>query len=382
MITPRDLLTDPAFAGQEYLLMQAMAGIMAGDEASLEQPYAVQLHGLAGSGYRLGAGLRVVTGNAKGRQLYCMSTLGRPVGRRRPRRGHKEKFNGVKPGDEVHVDNRKFLAFCYFHRHHIMDDASSTGCGSAGRPIYPQHPVPLMSPLMGVSYTGHYEGKLLWVHHTHDSSLWPSQGIIYEAAARHAGRGRRAERVPAAVDRERRAHHARVAAVVAAAGEQHLAGRLHADHRAGAGRPGPLGGGGRGARRPRPTSTWTGRCGCRPTAAERGGVQPVVSVTANGGALATVAVGEPVTLEVQAEAPAAGGTIISVQWDFDGKGAFPFSDPAVDGSATSVTLTTTHAYSEPGTYFATALVASHRDGDVDAKHRRLQNLASARVVVR
>jgi hypothetical protein len=32
-----------------------------------------------------------------------------------------------------------------------------------------------------------------------------------------------------------------------------------------------------------------------------------------------------------------------------------------------VTLTTTHAYSEPGTYFATALVASRRDGDVDAK---------------
>ena len=117
-------------------------------------------------------------------------------------------------------------------------------------------------------------------------------------------------------------------------------------------------------------------------AASRGGVQPVVSVTANGGELATVAVGEPVTLSVQAEAPAAGGTIIAVQWDFDGKGAYPYSEPSVDGSATSVTLSTTHAYSEPGTYFATALVASHRDGDVDAKHRRLQNLASARVVVR
>jgi hypothetical protein len=117
------------------------------------------------------------------------------------------------------------------------------------------------------------------------------------------------------------------------------------------------------------------------TAAERGGVQPVVSVTANGGALATVAVGEPVTLEVHAEAPAAGGTIVSVQWDFDSKGTYPYSDPSVDGTATSVTLTTTHTYSEPGTYFATALVASHVDGDVNTKHRRLQNLASARVVV-
>jgi PKD domain-containing protein len=117
------------------------------------------------------------------------------------------------------------------------------------------------------------------------------------------------------------------------------------------------------------------------TAAERGGIQPVVSVTANGGALATVAVGEPVTLSVHAEAPAAGGTIVSVQWDFDSKGTYPYSDPSVDGSATSVTLTTTHTYSEPGTYFATALVASHVDGDVSTPHRRLQNLASARVVV-
>jgi PKD repeat protein len=108
----------------------------------------------------------------------------------------------------------------------------------------------------------------------------------------------------------------------------------------------------------------------------------VVSVTANGGSLATVSVGEPVTLSVQAEAPAAGGTIVAVQWDFDGKGAYPYSDPSVDGTATSVALEATHTFSEPGTYFVTALVSAHRDGDVDAKHRRLQNLASARVVVR
>ena len=95
-----------------------------------------------------------------------------------------------------------------------------------------------------------------------------------------------------------------------------------------------------------------------------------------------VAAGEPVTLSVHAEAPEAGGTIVSVQWDFDGKGAFPFSHDSVDGGSTSVDLTTTHVYDAPGTYFATALVTSHRDGDVAARYRRLQNLASARVVVR
>src|ERR1700678_2574813 len=320
VVTPKDLLTDPAFAGPEYMLMKAMAGIMAGDPERLETPYAVLLSGLSGSGYRLGAGVQVVSGDAAGRQLYVMSNSGDLLVGGGHGDADKEKFTGVKPGDQVHVDNRKFLAFCYFHRHHIMDDAQFDGLRVGGRPIFAQHPVPLMSPLMGVSYTGHYEGKLLWVHHTHDSSLWPSQGIIYQAAA----------------------------LATLAASYEYADGqwRLPAD------------------------------------AASRGGVQPVVSVTANGGELATVAVGEPVTLSVQADAPAAGGTIISVQWDFDGKGAYPYSEPSVDGSATSVTLTTTHAYSEPGTYFATALVSSHREGDVDAKHRRLQNLASARVVVR
>ena len=39
-----------------------------------------------------------------------------------------------------------------------------------------------MSPLMGQAYSGRYEGKLIWLHHTHHSSLWPPQGVIYESA--------------------------------------------------------------------------------------------------------------------------------------------------------------------------------------------------------
>ena len=106
------------------------------------------------------------------------------------------------------------------------------------------------------------------------------------------------------------------------------------------------------------------------TAAERGGVQPVVSVTANGGLRAEVKAGEAVQLEVAAEVPPNGGTIVSVEWDFDGWGSFPFHHD-VDGSDTSVHLSTTHTYDTPGTYFATALVHSNREGKVDAEFRRL-----------
>ncbi len=53
----------------------------------------------------------------------------------------------------------------------------------------------------------------------------------------------------------------------------------------------------------------------------------------------------------------------------------------VDGTSSNLTLTTTHTWDRPGTYFATCLVHSHVDGDVNATSRRLPNLASARVVV-
>jgi hypothetical protein len=118
-----------------------------------------------------------------------------------------------------------------------------------------------------------------------------------------------------------------------------------------------------------------------PSAAERGGIQPVVRVRANGNARTEVRVAEPVKLEVHAEVPPAAGTIVSVVRDLDGSGTYPFRPDGIDGTATEVKLSMTHAYDRPDTYFATALVHSHRDGDVHATSRRIPNLAQARVVV-
>ena len=124
-----------------------------------------------------------------------------------------------------------------------------------------------------------------------------------------------------------------------------------------------------------------GRVTLPPTAAERGGIQPVVQVTANGGPRADVAVGETVTLEVVAETPPGAGGIVDIAWDVDGTGGFPVTVDGIDGSAPRVVSSTTHTYDAPGTYYVTALVHAHRDGDVKATSRRLPNLAQARVVV-
>ncbi|MGA2933316.1 MAG: PKD domain-containing protein, partial [Acidimicrobiales bacterium] len=378
VITVQDLLTDPIFDAPEYMLMKTIAGIMAG-QGSMDMAYAVEVKGLP-EGYRLGAGLQLKTGEAAGRQLYCIGSIGDVFACDGHGEANLMRFNGVKAGDEIHVDNRKFLAFCYFHRHHLMEDAQFDSLRLDGVPIYEQHPVPLMSPLMGVSYTGHFEGKLLWIHHTHDSSLWPSQGIIYRGAVLNAQ------------------------GPEAAAQKFRLQWTQNAEHIPPTFLPNSS---------KRATSTWLvdyfpiieqgladliqwveegvappntafefvdGQVRLPVTAPERGGVQPVVSVTANGGLRAEVKAGETVQLEVTADVPPNGGTIVSVAWDFDGWGSFPFRHD-VDGSNTSVRLSTTHTYDAPGTYFVTALVHSNREGKVDAEFRRLPNLASARIVV-
>jgi hypothetical protein len=117
------------------------------------------------------------------------------------------------------------------------------------------------------------------------------------------------------------------------------------------------------------------------TAAEREGVQPVATATADGSVLAEADVGQPVTFEVVVEAPPGGGKIIQVFWDFDGSGEYAFEHDEVDGSSSSLRLGTTHAFDAPGTYFPAVRVVAERDGNMDAVLGRMENLDRVRVVV-
>jgi Tannase and feruloyl esterase/PKD domain len=378
VVTTGDLLQDQAYAGPEYQLMRTTAMIMSGS-TGLDLPYAVMLRDLP-AGYRLGMGLRPVRGAAAGRQLYCTGVAGDLLVADGRGDANVQRFSGVQAGDEIHVDNRSFLAFCYFHRHHLMADPQFDSLRLNGVPVYPQHPVPYMSPLMGVSYTGHYQGKLLWIHHTHDSSLWPSQGLIYAGAVLAVqgpeGAAERfrlqwtenAEHIPSTYlpDAPSRASSTWLIDYFPVI-EQGLADLIRWVEE--------------GEAPPATRYSYTdGQIRLPGSAGERGGVQPVVAVAANGGARTEVKVGDPVDLEVRAETPAAGGSIVSVEWDFEGHGAFGFQHE-VTGTDTSVRLSTTHTYQAPGTYFATARVRAHRDGTAGTEFRRLPNVASARVVV-
>jgi len=118
-----------------------------------------------------------------------------------------------------------------------------------------------------------------------------------------------------------------------------------------------------------------------PTATGRGGIQPVVSVAANGQTRCEAGPGEAVTLTVDAEVPPGAGTIVGVEWDFEGSGTYEYRHDGIDGTAARVHLETRHTFDRPGEYFVTARVHSHRRGDVHAQTRRIPNLAQARVIV-
>jgi len=117
------------------------------------------------------------------------------------------------------------------------------------------------------------------------------------------------------------------------------------------------------------------------TADARQGVQPVVQAFANGAVRADVSVGEAVELRVEAEVPPDAGFVIAAEWDFDGAGTWPFKHAGIDGKAHRIGLTVTHRFDKPGTYFPSARITAHREGDVNAVHRLQINLARVRVVV-
>jgi hypothetical protein len=369
------LLDQPPYEGVEFDQLRNLAGF---SPTGARIALAVQLHDVP-DGYRLGAGITILTGAAAGRRLFCMAGAGDVFLCSGEGEAANLGFTGVVAGDRVRVDNRAFLAYCYYYRHHHLGYEDYQFMRLDGRPVYEQYPQPEMSPFMGVLHTGRFDGKMLWVHHTHDSSLWPPQGLgmknnverefgTTEATRRFRLRwSENAEHVPPsfAASQPGRANNTWLIDYLPLIEQSlvDLAGWVEQGIE--------------------PSGTnfeyLDGKISLPPTAAERGGIQPVVSVTANGSARADVAVGDTVSLEVRAEAPT--GTIISASWDYDGSGSYPYTHTEIDGTTSRILLTTNHAFDRPGAYFVTCLVESSADSDPHATSRRLPNLASARVVV-
>jgi hypothetical protein len=122
----------------------------------------------------------------------------------------------------------------------------------------------------------------------------------------------------------------------------------------------------------------------------RKGIQPKVSLLANGRECAHVKSGEEVMFTATAEVPEEAGKITAVDYSFVDHAEIPcenaFSVPGTyletcEGTIHGATSTTKYTYEQPGTYFASVRFISNRQGSLKDPTTQVLNLARVRVIV-
>ena len=297
--------------------------------------------------------------------------------------GDPRQLAAIKPGDAVMIDNSNFLASQSYHRHQdpgpqykVWDQFRRAD----GSPIYPQRPM-LLGPIFtanasGAVPSGKFDGKMIVVASLLDREAYPWQADWYRA--------RVAEHFGAATDEHFRLWYTDnalhgdsevqqdPARTVSYLGVLHQALRdLAAWVERGKAPPGS-------------TIYWIedGQVIVPPTAAERRGIQPVVTLRARGRERIEVKAGEAVRFEGIAEAPAGTGAIVSAQWDFEGGGRYAETAKLPTHPQPTARIEASHSFARPGIYFPVLRVAAQRDGDAATAFGRIQNIGRVRVIVK
>ena len=289
----------------------------------------------------------------------------------------------VKTDDAVRLDNSDILAVQTYHRHQVPQGQEYPTWNQYrdenGEPLYPQRPM-LLGPLftrnaVGSIPTGQFDGKMIVVE-----SLWDQEALPWQA---DWYRDRVKESLGDAIDQRYRLWMTDRA--------------LHGDH----------------AQLDDPTrvvpylgvlnqalrdlAAWV-QLGVEPAqstnyelvdgqivvpeaASERAGIQPVVSLTVDGGQRIEVQPGQVFTLNGVIETPEGAGSVIEAQWDFDGAGSFPVKSP-ISEEQSKINVSITHSFDQPGTYFPVLRGVSQREGRAGLPQTRLYNLDRVRVVVK
>jgi hypothetical protein len=314
-----------------------------------------------------GSCVRLDSGEGAGHELWIVGGVGPvlmvlPTGRR-PMDTTAEIpawLAGVACSDRVSLDNRRYVAWCHYHRHQVVDGHPGFGQDTLdGMPLHPQRPqLPIM---MFSPFTSDFTGKMIIVQGAQDIAVWTSSMVDYHT--------RVAARLGDRVDDhfrlwwiERMGHlpassygvSARSSQVIDYLGIIEQAVRdliAWVEHGVS----------------PPPTTKYhytpDNALVLAPAAAERGGLQAVVQVAA------IRQEGRKVTFRATAEVPAGAGVIVCIEWDPTGTGAW------VPGASEY-----THVYEQPGTYIASVRVTSHREGNHDEPFGRVQALGRTRVI--
>lgn len=312
-------------------------------------------------------------------------------------------LKSVRPGDILTLDNSDYIAVQSYYRHQVPPDPAFHAWDQFrredGSPAIPQRES-IMGPGFcgtGTVQEGTIQGKVILTQSLMDESTCPWCGDWYRSAVRKA----RGSEEDFRIYYYERCLHGDVSSLDTDMIVNYLGGLKQAllDISDWVER----------GIEPRPSSCYEMEGGCvhiAGTAKERKGLQPVISLTANGEACAHVRAGEPVKLTAVTEVPEGAGAVTQLQFSFsdpmfgtwaqNGEGA-DYGDFLSRGRSERVTgelsayvteeglnggtATVTTSYDRPGTYFATAFVKSQRNGDRDEIFTQVKNLARARIIV-
>lgn len=335
--------------------------------------------------YLKGAEITFINGNAHGERLLIKKIEGNRiyVSEGFGMGNMLETLELLEAGDQVHLDNSDYIAIQTYHRHQVPDveyKAWDQFRNDEKEPLYPQRNT-LLGPIFcgngpGCKQNGKLQCKIIIVAALMDEQAYAWQADWYRRKVASVYHGD-AEDICRLWYFDNTLHDDRITSINERQVTSYMAGFKQAliD-----------------------LSTWV-ETGAEPLsssnykvnigevivadrATERGGIQPVVCLKANGSKCAHVKVGQEVVFIAEAEVPTGAGSLTFVEWslngqdDFSEKGEFELSNQGQNGIAKI-----TYRFEQPGTYFSVVRVKSERNGDKKAHYTQVRNIDRVRVVV-
>ena len=294
----------------------------------------------------------------------------------------------AKAGDAVLLDNSDYIAMQTYHRHQVPDASYAVWDqfrDANGAPRYPQRPV-LTGPLIarggaGSLQSGDFAGRMIVVAALMDESALPWQPDWYRRKVREAlaKQGLREE------ERFRLWYmdHALHDDAAKPADALHLISYLGALHQALL----DLAAWVEQGTAPPASTAYTlhdGQLSVPEGAAERGGIQPVIQLKADGGICACVRPGEDAHFKAEVAIPPGTGKLVRAEWSFEGEEDFPYMGTfsGMDESGERAIVQAVHRFEKPGTYFPVLRVTSNRQGSGADIFTQVTNIGRARVLVK
>lgn len=330
--------------------------------------------------------LRVLSGAAKGKECPVDSIENGilVVGSAFDGSNSGNALEGIAVGDQIMIDNSDYLAMQTLQRHQVPDESYRTYDqyrDSEGKPIYPQLPV-LIAPMIAYSGggkvpDGDIHGKVIAVCSLLDESAFAWHGDWYRNAVRKAKGGKEEEWFRLyyndnCIHGDRAGHLDDLQRQVDYLGILHQAILDLVDWCE------------KGIA-PLPTTKYEfvdGQIEVPATAAERGGLQPVVDSYANGEKCIHVKVGEEVVFTANIEVPYGAGYVTAAAWDFEKTDDFSnYLELRKEDGGRKAAVKAVHTFQQPGVYFPTIKVQSSRTGTLDDIFVQCKNLDRVRVIV-